>query len=266
MKNSLVESVVYSPIKILGVTLHPLTIAQLNGLIAQAVEGGQKWIIAHQNLHGIYLVHRHPSMQAFYKKAKYTHIDGMSLVLLGKFLGFSLEKQQRVTYADWMHPLMAEAADRGWRVFYLGSKPGVAAKGAAILREKFPNLQIETADGYFDASSSSSNLDILTKINKYNPHVLMVGMSMPRQENWIENNLDQIFANAILPCGAAIDYVAGVVPTPPRWTGKIGLEWLFRLIVEPKRLWQRYLVEPWFLLQLLLIDIKENCKSRWRKR
>jgi N-acetylglucosaminyldiphosphoundecaprenol N-acetyl-beta-D-mannosaminyltransferase len=263
MNNSLTEPVIYQPIQILGVTIHPLSIYQLNGLIAQSVKEQQKWIIANHNLHSIYIYHHDPKMRDFYAKSTYIHIDSMALVFLGKLLGFSLEREQRVTYVDWTNPLISEAAKQGWRIFYLGSKPGVAEQGAEILREQFSSLQIITADGYFDACADSpENQAILAQIQKYQPHILMVGMSMPRQEHWILDNWEQINANAILPCGATIDYVAGAVPTPPRWAGRIGLEWLFRLLAEPKRLWRRYLVEPWFLFKLLIIEGLKNLTSR----
>jgi N-acetylglucosaminyldiphosphoundecaprenol N-acetyl-beta-D-mannosaminyltransferase len=73
-------------------------------------------------------------------------------------------------------------------------------------------------------------------------------MGMPRQEWWILDNLDRISANIVLQAGACFDYVAGEVPLPPRWMGQLGLEWLYRLVSEPGRLWRRYLVEPWSLL------------------
>lgn len=239
----------------LGISVNPLSIPQLNSLIAEAVAGKHRWIIAHHNLHSIYLYHHDLKMPAFYAKADYTHVDGMALIFLGKLLGLPLKREHRVTYADWTHPLIADAAQQGWRVFYLGSKPQVAEQGARILQQRFPNLQITTAHGYFDAHpDSQENQAVLAAINAYQPHVLMVGMSMPRQEHWILDNLDRISANVILPSGAAIDYIAGVVPTPPRWAGRWGLEWLFRLIAEPRRLWQRYLVEPWFLLRWFLAD------------
>jgi N-acetylglucosaminyldiphosphoundecaprenol N-acetyl-beta-D-mannosaminyltransferase len=98
------------------------------------------------------------------------------------------------------------------------------------------------------------NHEILTLIKEYQPHILMVGMSMPRQEHWILDNIESISANVILPSGAAIDYIAGAVPTPPRWAGKVGLEWLFRLVAEPRRLWRRYFVEPLFLLKWFLLQ------------
>ncbi|WP_310489245.1 WecB/TagA/CpsF family glycosyltransferase [Chamaesiphon sp. VAR_69_metabat_338] len=252
-----------SAVKILGVTVDPLTIAQLNDTIAQAIDLQQKWIIANQNLHSIYIYHHESKMRAFYDRAKYIHIDSMAIVLLGKLLGLPLQRDQRVTYVDWTNPLMAVAAERGWRIFYLGSKPGVAERGIAILQERFKGLQITGANGYFNSDvDSPENARILDLIDRYQPQIVMVGMGMPRQEYWILNNLDRLNANVILPCGATIDYVAGAVPTPPRWAGKIGLEWLFRLVAEPKRLWRRYLLEPWFLLRLLLIDGFKKLTSR----
>ncbi|BBD68266.1 WecB/TagA/CpsF family glycosyl transferase [Nostoc commune NIES-4072] len=241
---------------LLGVQVDALSIPELNLLIEESIEKNKKWIIANHNMHSLYLFHNDPKMQAFYAKAKYTHIDGMPLLFIGKLLGFPMKREQRVTYADWVWPLMAEAADKGWRVFYLGSKPGVAEKGASILCRKFPGLQIACAHGYIDMNKDSQeNLAILAAINAYKPHVLMVGMGMPRQEQWIYENLEHIHTNTILTSGACIDYVAGAIPTPPRWMGKMGLEWLYRLLSEPKRLWRRYLLEPWFLATLFLREI-----------
>ena len=240
----------------LGVRVNPLAIPDLHALIARAVVSNQRCLIASQNLHSIYVYHHDAKMRAFGAKAQYMRADGMSLVLLGKFLGYPLRREHRVTYVDWVRPLMAEATQQGWRVFYLGSKPGVAELGAEILRKEFSGLQILTADGYFDATASSpENQKVLETINTYQPHVLMVGMGMPRQEHWILDNLESVHANAILTCGACIDYIAGVIPTPPRWMGRLGLEWLSRLSSEPTRLWKRYLLEPWFVATLLARDL-----------
>ncbi|NMF63056.1 WecB/TagA/CpsF family glycosyltransferase [Brasilonema octagenarum] len=245
-----------TPLKLLGVQVDALSISELNLLIAESIKRNQKWIIANHNLHSLHIYHHDPKMRSFYALADYAHIDGMPLILLGRLLGFALKREQRVTYADWVWSLMSEAAQKGWRVFYLGSKPGVAERGARILREKFASLQIATAHGYIDMrKDSQDNLATLAAIKAYQPHVLMVGMGMPRQEYWILNNLEHIHANAILTSGACMDYVAGVVPTPPRWMGKLGLEWSYRLLSEPKRLWRRYLLEPWFVARLFLREM-----------
>lgn len=242
--------------RLLGVRVNPLAIPNLHAIIAETVKSNQRCVIASQNLHSVYVYHHDAKMQAFGAKAEYMRTDGMSLVLLGKLLGYPLRREHRVTYMDWVHPLMAEATQQGWRVFYLGSKPGVAERGAEILRKEYPGLQIVTADGYFDATAGSAeNQKMLDLIKTYQPNVLMVGMGMPRQEHWIADNLESIHANTILTCGACIDYIAGAIPIPPRWMGRLGLEWLSRLLSEPRRLWRRYLLEPWFVANLFVQDI-----------
>jgi len=239
-------------VTLLGVVVDPLMIAELNECIAKAVDQGERWIIANHNLHSVYLYHRDPKMRAFFAKAQVVHIDGMSLVYWARVLGYPVTKQHRVTYVDWVHPLMAMAAAEGWRVFYLGGKPGVAARAAEKLRQQYPGLVLETRHGYFTPEENDA---VLEEIARFQPHVLMVGMGMPRQEHWVLDNLERISANAILTAGACFDYVAGVIPTPPRWMGRMGLEWLYRLWSEPRRLARRYLLEPWFLVPLALRDL-----------
>jgi N-acetylglucosaminyldiphosphoundecaprenol N-acetyl-beta-D-mannosaminyltransferase len=114
---------------------------------------------------------------------------------------------------------------------------------------------MQVCDGYFDAGSGSAeNEAILQQVNRYKPDLLMVGMGMPRQELWIQANFHRLEAHVIMPSGAAIDYTAGAVPTPPRWAGDMGIEWLFRLLSEPRRLFSRYLIEPWYILGLMIMD------------
>lgn len=239
-------------ITLLHVTVDLLSIPLLNQAIATAIARRERWIIAHHNLHSIYLYQRDPKMRAFYEQAQIVHIDGMPLIYWGRVLGYPLRRDQRVTYVDWIHPLITTAAHNGWRVFYLGGKPGVAVAAAERLRQQYPALQIATHHGYFQ---SAENTTVLAEIAAFQPHVLMVGMGMPRQEHWILDNLDYLTANAILTAGACFDYIAGVIPTPPRWMGRAGLEWLYRLYSEPSRLARRYLVEPWALLPLMALDL-----------
>ncbi len=243
-----------------GLRLQPKSMPELSELVEQGIRERQKWVIANHNLHSVYLFHRHARMREFYSSADYTYLDGMPLVALGRLYGFPLQREQRVTNADWTRPLMKLAADRKWRVFNVGSPKGVAEKGAAELRRLYPALQIEVSDGYFDATSGSAeNEALLARINAYQPDLLMVGMGMPRQEFWTQENCARLNANVILSSnGAALDYVAGAVPTPPRWAGRIGLEWAFRLINEPRRLFSRYCIEPWYLLLLLIMDYPRN--------
>lgn len=241
---------------ILGISANALTIRDLHDIITKTVLTGGRLIIANHNLHSIALFHRSEEMKRFYAAAEYTHVDGMSLVKWGQLLGYSLCKDHRVTYVDWVRPLMRFAAENGWRVYCLGGKPGVAEKAAGVLREEISDLHIWTHHGYFDTSpNSEENTRVVEKINAVAPHVLMVGMGMPRQEKWIMANRAALTAQVMLPSGACMDYVAGAVPTPPRWMGRAGLEWLYRLCSEPRRLASRYLVEPWTLVPLMVRDL-----------
>lgn len=246
--------------KILGVKVNLFNIKQLNSLIEEAIGKKSKWIVANHNLNSIYIFHHDYRMRDFYNIADYVHIDGMPLIFLGKFLKLPFKKEHRVTYADWVWSLMAQAAKEGWRILYLGSRPGVAEKGAEILRNEYPGLEIATESGYFCVNAQ--NHLVLDKIKVYQPNVLMVGMGMPRQEKWILDNIKDLKVNIILPCGACIDYIAKEVPTPPRWMGQVGLEWLYRLLTNPKRLWKRYLVEPWFLAKLLFEELILGWESK----
>lgn len=246
---------------LLGVEVDAVSIHELNALIVDAVAQRRRVLIAHHNLHSVHLYHRDPKMRAFYGRATVIHIDGMPLVYWGQLLGYPLETRHRVTYVDWVRPLMAEAARRGWRVFHLGGQPGVAERATQRLRKEFPRLQLETYHGYFDMGGEENDR-VLDLIAGYGPNVLMVGMGMPRQEYWVLNNWERIHANAVLTSGACFDYLGGAIPTPPRWMGRCGLEWLYRLLSEPRRLWRRYLVEPWGLFPLLVADLTHKVSGR----
>ena len=243
-------------VRLLGVTVHRLTLDRLKAIIAESVETDRSWIIANHNLHSIYLYHHDARLRFLYTRAEYVHFDGMSLVFVGRLLGLPLERRNRLTPLDWLRPVIAEAAQRRWRIFYLGSRPGVADRGAEILRGEFPGLLLDTAHGYFDARpDSAENRGVIEAINRSHPNLLLVGMGMPRQEHWILENVERIHANAIFNVGSLMDYIAGAAPTPPRWMGQLGLEWLFRLFCHPAHLWKRYLVEPWFVCGLFLTEL-----------
>jgi len=235
----------------LGVELHPRTIDQLHGEIAQAVASDGRLVIGHQNLHGLYLVKREASMRNFAQRADVVFLDGMAVVWLARGLGHEVDRRHRVTYADWLDPLAAECARQGWRLFHLGGRPGVGQQARRSLVERYPALEMATHPGYFEPTREG---EVADEINQFAPHVLMVGMGMPRQEAWVVRNVDKIEAPAILTCGACMDYRAGVTPTPPRWAGSLGLEWLFRLVREPRRLAFRYLIEPWSVFWRFLTE------------
>jgi N-acetylglucosaminyldiphosphoundecaprenol N-acetyl-beta-D-mannosaminyltransferase len=246
---------------LLGVNVNALTIVELNRLIKTAVAHGEKTIIANHNLHSVYLFHHDAKMRSFYGGVEYVHIDGMPLVYWARFLGMELKLKHRTTYVDWIKPMLKEAAENDWRVFYLGGKEGVAAKAVGKIKTEFPGLQVRYHHGYFD-QAGDANREVLSMIAEFRPQILLVGMGMPRQEYWIKDNYAGIAANAVLTAGACFDYLAGAIPTPPRWLGRAGLEWVYRLLHEPRRLWKRYLWEPWYILPLAIKDLGRRLKGK----
>ncbi len=240
----------------LGTRVDTLSIDDLHARIAHTVRSGDRRIFTSHNLHSLYLIRNDRKLQHFYELADYIRIDGMAVVLLGRLLGLPLERRHRVTYVDWLPRFMAEAVKERWRVFYLGSKPGVVDRGAALLRRQYPGLEIGTAHGYFDPSTDTRQ--VIELINTFQPHVLMVGMGMPRQQYWVLDHSHELAVNVISTSGAALDYVAGEIPTPPRWAGRVGFEWIFRMAAEPRRLGARYLVEPWFVMASVLSELLQR--------
>ena len=254
------------PAKFLDLSLDPMTIIEIMSLISTGIQGKEKWLIANHNLHSAYLLHKEPLLKLYFQRAKCTVVDGMSLVALARFYGYKVDRDQRVCYMDWWPDLMKCALHENWKVFHLGCTPEVAEKSVELLRTQFPGLNIKARHGFFNIDKSSpENKKVLGEIAEFQPNLLMVGMGMPRQELWIQNNYEEIKANIILPSGATFDYVAGAVPTPPQWAGRFGLAWVFRLAAEPRRLFTRYLFEPWFLLKLILLDVMGIRESIWKE-
>jgi N-acetylglucosaminyldiphosphoundecaprenol N-acetyl-beta-D-mannosaminyltransferase len=232
------------------------TIEELQSRIGLAVADDERIVIANHNLNSLALVRRHRKLQEFYQEAELVHIDGMSLIFMARLLGHRLEASRRVTYADWLPHILAKAEREGWRVYFLGGRPEMLVAAVARMRQAYPKLAFRAHDGYFDSTpDGAANRAVLAEIRDFRPHILMVGMGMPRQELWIHDHRPAIGANVVLPAGAALDLFSGTVRTPPRWLGRVGLEWAYRLLREPRRLWRRYLLEPWSLAVPLLNEL-----------
>ncbi|WP_295225752.1 WecB/TagA/CpsF family glycosyltransferase [uncultured Brevundimonas sp.] len=232
--------------------------------IQQAVRQGEKSLIANHNLHSLYLMQKRPELGAFYDKADLIEVDSTPLLAFSRTLGLHSRGFHRCTYLDWRDHFWSVANRQGWRVLSVGGAPGVGDEAARRLKARYPNADIAIHHGFFDARpGSSENAAVLDRITAFKPHILFVGMGMPRQELWIAENFEHLPDCVILSVGAAFDYEAGVQSAAPRWMGRAGVEWAYRLLHDPKRLFVRYCVEPWTLLPLALRDI---LKARGRNR
>ena len=243
-------------VRLLGGDVDIVTPAQVLAFAQARVEGGGRAVVANHNAHSLFLIRRSAELRAFFAQADLIQIDSTPMIHWGRLLGLPLHRGLRSTYLDWREDFWRLASERGWRVFYLGSAPGVAKTAVARLSAKWPGVQLAQHDGYFDiAPGSPDNQAVLDEIAAFDPDILLVGMGMPRQETWILHNRAALKRGVIFSVGAAFDYEADVQKTPPRWTGRLGVEWLARLVNEPRRLAYRYLVEPWSLLGPALADV-----------
>jgi N-acetylglucosaminyldiphosphoundecaprenol N-acetyl-beta-D-mannosaminyltransferase len=244
-------------VQMLGGQIDLLTPDLVLAYLAECAAAGQQTVIGNHNLHSLYLLPRTPGMRALYDLVDVVQLDSTPLVLFGKLLKLPIGRQHRSTYLDWRDAFWSLADQKGWRVLYVGGADGVATTAAERLKVRYPGVTIEGLTGYFDVTPGSEvNRAVLQAIAAFKPHVVMVGMGMPRQEIWIAENLHDLPHCPILPVGAAFDYEAGMQKAAPRWMGKMGVEWLFRLVVDPKRLFTRYCVEPWFLIGPALKDLR----------
>lgn len=167
--------------------------------------------------------------------------DGIGIVLAARFIqGIQLNK---VAGAD-LHKMILETANRtAGRCFYLGSSQYTLNRIKKRLQIEYPNIKIETySPPYKPEFSEEDNQSMIQAINQFEPNILFVGMTAPKQEKWILKNKTQIKANVITGIGAVFDFYAGTKKRPARWMINCGLEWLGRLIQDPKRLWKRYLI------------------------
>jgi N-acetylglucosaminyldiphosphoundecaprenol N-acetyl-beta-D-mannosaminyltransferase len=183
--------------------------------------------------------------------------DGMPIVWASRLMGCRLK--ERVSGID-MVPRLAElAARRGWGMFLLGASERSSLAAAEALKKRFPKLQI--AGRYCPPVSHLADMDheeILSRIDRAQPHILLVAMGHPKQEQWLAMHRDRLNVPLCMGVGASLDFLAGVVSRAPLWMQRTGLEWLYRAAQEPQRLTQRYLSDAFGLARHLPIQVAAN--------
>lgn len=239
-------------INIVGVKVHPLRVQKLHQEIEKIINSNQKALVLNVNVNCLNLSYENPWMREFLNTAEIVFCDGAGVILGAYILGAYIP--ERITYADWFWELSKFGEAHKYTFYFLGAEPSVAQRAAETLLTHYPNLRIVgIRDGYFDKSpDSQDNEAIIRDINLAKPNILVLGLGMPLQEKWLMENWHKIDANIALTGGAVFDYISGKLKRAPRWMTNHGLEWLGRLLIEPQRLWKRYLFgNPQFLWRIL---------------
>jgi N-acetylglucosaminyldiphosphoundecaprenol N-acetyl-beta-D-mannosaminyltransferase len=229
-----------------GAKITPATAPELCALVDTHVTLERQCVVASQNLHGMYVALNEPAVPSLHRLERtYVHIDGMPIVWLCRLLGIRASAEHRVTLLDLIWPLLELAERRGYRVYLLGGTDSVAQSAARTVAARLPRLALRAHHGFFSDGDAGEATSVVADIRAFETDLLLIGLGMGRQEKWILAHAPSISPASVVTVGACMEYLAGAVRTPPRWLGPLGLEWLFRLVENPKRFWRRYTVEPW---------------------
>ncbi|MCB9150110.1 MAG: WecB/TagA/CpsF family glycosyltransferase [Caldilineaceae bacterium] len=246
-------------IKILGTQLSLYSSDELLQIIEQTIVNHEKRLILSGNIHSYNLAYTQPWLQQFINQADVVRLDGAGVRWGAHILGY--QTPQRMTWADFAWQLSEFSELHNFSLFFLGGKPGVAERAGRQLKEHNPKLQIVgVKHGYFDKSTNSTeNNNTIRTINALSPNILIVGLGMPLQERWLKENWCHLDVNVALTGGAVFDYISGELQRGPKWMTDHNLEWLARLVIEPRRLWKRYILgNPAFFARILMERLSSN--------
>jgi N-acetylglucosaminyldiphosphoundecaprenol N-acetyl-beta-D-mannosaminyltransferase len=231
--------------------------------VQAAVASGSRLLIANHNINSLTLMRRDARFRSFFDSVDRIFIDGTGVLLLARMFGARLRHANRLAVLDWIWPFCARAESEGWRVAHLGGTGETLQAAREALLERHPELSLTTIDGFFDALDGAANAAVLERLVEARPDVLLIGMGMPRQERWLEDNRAALPVCVTVTVGGILSFIGAERPTPPRWIGRYGLEWAYRVATEPRRLWRRYLVEPFALVPVV---IRALIRERGRRR
>jgi len=237
-------------VRVGGVRVDALDVKRLHAYMHHAILKGWTIPVLNANVQAVVLARKDRAFARILEDAPVVFCDGSGVRLGARILGRELPP--RITYADWIYELVPFLREKNHSIYLLGGKPGVAELAASKLQELYPGIRIAgCGHGYFQKSGPENDAAI-EKVNASRPDVLLLGFGMPLQERWLSANMHRLDARVTLSGGACIDYVAEVVRRGPRILVDHHMEWLARVIVEPRRLWKRYVLgNPKFLLLVL---------------
>ncbi len=237
-------------VRILNGEFDPLTLEETVEAVSTWLRTGRRGWLSTVNVSILMAMRRDPLLQAYVERSAIVVADGQPLVWCGRLLNARLP--ERVTGIDLVDALCARAAASGVGVFALGSTQPLLERALRTLRARHPGLRISGLTGHYATDVESSRV---SAINASGARLLLVGMGSPRQERFIDEHWDQLHVTAAVGVGGSFDVIAGARVRAPRWLRRLGLEWLVRLVQEPRRLFLRYLFANSMFCVLVLREL-----------
>lgn len=243
--------------RVLGVGISAVTLREAVSVIGLWITERQRRYVNVCNAEVVLQAYDDPALAEIINTSGMATADGMPLVWLGRRKGLSVE---RVYGPDLMLAVCEAGLAPGWRHYFYGSRPEVLSDLTRRLEDRFPGLQVAGAWAPpFRSLTPDEEEEVASRINAARPDVVWVGIGTPKQDFWMARFRPRLEAPVLVAVGAAFNFHAGHVRQAPRWMMRFGLEWLFRLLMEPRRLWRRYVIGvPRFIFLVLSSWMKSS--------
>lgn len=236
--------------KFMNTEIDNLTTPEALQKIDQLIKEDHNAYVVTPNVDHIVQLERGGPLTEVYKNADLILADGKPLIWISKWYGKPIK--EKISGSDLFPRLCELAAQKGYKMFFLGAAEGVAAKAAQNLIKRYKGLQIVgTYSPPFGFEKDEAEIQkIVSRIKEASPHILIVGLGCPKQELFILHHKDELGVPLSLGLGASLDFEAGNIKRAPKWMANHGLEWMYRITQDPKRLAKRYLVDDMKIFKL----------------
>jgi N-acetylglucosaminyldiphosphoundecaprenol N-acetyl-beta-D-mannosaminyltransferase len=244
----------FNEIKEFGIKICPLSMAELVNFLEESLASNQSPIlISGVNAYAIVQASEDKTYHDYLLNSTVINIDGISVVLALRFLGHSVK--ERVSCPDLFHELVKLALKKQYSIYLLGSKYEIVSEAARNLQIRYPGLKVAGFEaGFFDAEKEK---EIVKDIKLNKPKMLFLGMPSPKKEAFAFRNTEELNIPLMLGVGGLFDIEAGMIKRAPLWIQRMGLEWFYRFIQEPRRMWRRYLIGN---IRFILLVLREKIR------
>ena len=246
----------HQKVNILGVQISSITNDDLLAAFTQHILSKEKKQVCITPVNSVLAAVKSEQVKTIYNNADYVLCDGMPLKWASSFLNTPVK--ERITGLDLLPNLVELCSNNDFSIFLLGASPGVGDKLKDIILNQYPQAKIVGVyvPPFMTTFTADENNNMISAVNTASPDVLLVSLTAPKQDIWIANNKDALNATLLVGIGGAFEVMAGLAKRAPKWVQKAGLEWLYRFIQEPKRLFRRYFIEAPLFIPLII-------KQKW---
>ena len=242
----------HSKVNILGVPISNITNEHLLESFTERIGQKQKTQVCITPVNSVLAAIKDPQVLSIYNASEYVLCDGTPIKWAAGFLNTPIV--ERITGLDLLPNLVAHCAKHDFSIFLLGASPGVGEQLKQTIHAQYPHCKVVGVyvPPFMKVFSEEENIKMIDAVNAVSPDVLLVSLTAPKQDIWIAENLHRVNASIQIGIGGAFEVMAGLAKRAPKWMHTAGLEWLYRFIQEPKRLFRRYFIEAPLFIPLIL--------------